>query len=359
VVRRIVGPRVGIMAVVKANAYGHGAVPVARTLVAAGASWLGVASIEEACELRAAGGITTPILVLRGLEPADVTQAIALDLTAVVWDLTGAARLAAAVPRGKRLAVHLKIDTGMHRLGADPSDLARIAGGIKRLPLAVTGVMSHLACADEPGHPSFADQLGAFEQGLAVLAAAGLEPATRHIANSAGLLADPRAHFDLVRPGIMLYGGLPHPSHAARAALEPVMHLSARIVQLREVPAGARIGYGHTFTCRRPTRIAVLPIGYADGYLRSLSNCGEVLVRGRRAPVVGRISMDHTTVDVTDVPRVETGDPVTLWGEDAGARLDVMEIGARAGTIGYEVLARVGSRVPRVHFGGEETSDHE
>jgi alanine racemase len=356
VVRRIVGPSVRIMAVVKANAYGHGAVPVARTLISAGASWLGVASIAEAHELRQAGGIAAPILVLGGIEAAHVDEAIGLDLTAVVWDLTGAARLAAAVPRGARLSVHLKVDTGMHRLGADPSSLGELAAGLGKLPFAVTGVMSHLACADEPGHPTLAEQRVEFERGLKALTANGVEPGIRHLANSAGLLADPRTHFDMVRPGIMLYGGLPHPSHAASAPLEPVMHFSTRIAQLRELPVGASVGYGHTFTCRRPTRIAVLPIGYADGYLRSLSNRGEVLVRGCRAPVVGRISMDHTTVDVTDVPGAATGDTVTLWGEDGGARLDVMEIGARAGTIGYELLSRVGSRVPRVHFGGEGAS---
>ena len=347
-IRRVVGPRVRICAVVKADAYGHGAVPTSRALLAEGAHSLAVTSFDEARDLRR-GGIAAPILILGGLAPDDAAPAAELGLSAVAWDPRALAELAAAVPSGKRLRIHLKFDTGMTRIGASPDDVGVIADTVRGLPLEIEGVMSHLACADQPEHASVVEQRSRFEAVLAALAAAGVKPQLRHLANSGGLLADRATHFDMVRPGIALYGGLPAPAYAAQVSLRPVMQLAATVVQVRSVPAGAGVGYGLTFETRRPSRIAVLGLGYAEGYPRALSNRGFVVVRDRLAPVAGIVSMDHTTIDVTDVPDVQPGDEAILWGREEEPRLDVMEVGAAAGTLGYELLTRVGAQVPRVY----------
>lgn len=347
-VRRVVGPKVRVCGVVKANAYGHGAVPVARTLVAAGVEHLAVASYDEAVELRRAG-ITAPLLVFHGVRPAHAASAAELDLTATVWNEAGVRALAAMLDPRRPLAVHVKLDTGMHRIGAQEADLDGLARALHEGPFRVTGVMSHLACADEPGHPSVAAQIAAFDDALEALAARGIAPPLRHLANSAGTLATPRAHYDMVRVGLLLYGCAPSSELAEGLDLRPTMHLQTRIAQVKTIAAGEHVGYGFTFRAARPTRIAVLPVGYSVGYPRALSNRGVVLVRGRRAPVIGTISMDHVTIDVTDVPDAIEGDVVTLWGSDGTERLDVMELGARAGTIGYELLTCVSQRTPRIH----------
>lgn len=349
-VRRVVGPRVRICAVVKADAYGHGAVPVSRALLADGADGLAVASFDEARELRR-GGIAAPVLVLGGVHPIDGAAAAELGLAAVFWDGAGARELAAAVPAGRRLRVHLKVDTGMTRVGAALDELGAIADALRGLPLDVEGVMSHLACGEQPGDESVARQRLAFERATQALAAAGLRPVVRHLANSGGLLADPRTHYDMVRPGIALYGGLPSPELAGTARLEPVMQLRSAVQQVRTVPAGSGVGYGLTFTTTRQTRLAVLAFGYAQGYPRALSNRGQVVVRNRLAPVVGVVSMNHTTIDVTDVPGVRAGDEVILWGRAEEPRLDVMEVATRADTLGHELLARVGRGVSRLYRG--------
>ncbi len=348
-VRRVVGPEVAICAVVKADAYGHGAVPVARALVGAGAAWLAVAALDEAVELRSAG-IAAPILVLGGVAPQRAAEAAELRLAVVAWSAATLRELATALPPGRKLAVHLKLDTGMHRYGAPEDELPELAAALESPALSAEGVMSHFACADEPGHPSVAAQIDAFRRGVERLAALGVRPRLRHLANSAGLLADPAAHFDMVRVGLLLYGCAPHPALAAGLDLRPAMRLVTRVAQVKHIPAGDRVGYGWSFTARRPTTIAVLPVGYALGYPRALSNRAHVLVRGRRAPVVGAVSMDHVTLDVTDVPGVAPGDPVVLWGSDGNERIDVMELGALAGTIGYELLTGVSPRTPRVHL---------
>lgn len=350
-VRRVVGPRVRVCAVVKADAYGHGAVPVSRHLLAHGAEMLAVASFDEARELRR-GDIAAPVLVLGGIPAADAAAAADLGLVAVAWDPRAIGELGRAVPAGRRLRVHLKVNTGMTRIGCDPADLGAAADALLAGPFEVEGVLSHLACGEVPGDPSVAAQRAAFEEAIAVLAGRGLRPAVRHLANSGGLLADAATHFDMVRPGLALYGLLPSPLLADRAQLLPAMQFRAAIVALREVPAGARVGYGHTHEMRRPGRVAVLHVGYAQGYPRALSNRGSVLVRGRLAPVVGIVSMDHTTIDVTDVPGVAVGDEAVLWGHGDEPSLDVMSVGGLAGTIGYELLARVPGAIPRVHVSG-------
>ncbi|HEY8514491.1 MAG TPA: alanine racemase [Candidatus Binatia bacterium] len=348
-VRRVVRPGVAICGVVKANAYGHGAVPVARALEAAGIEQMAVASLDEARELREAG-VATPLLVLGGVAPEEAAEAADLGLAVVVWDARAVRALAAATGPDRRLRVHVKLDTGMHRIGAQEADLEPLAAALRDAPsLEVEGVLSHLACADEPGHPSVARQVAEFERLGARLEAAGIRPRIRHLANSAGVLADERAHCDMVRVGLLLYGCAPHPQLASRLDLRPVMHLRTRVAQVKQVAPGDSAGYGWTFTAQRPTTLAILPVGYALGYPRALSNRGEVLIRGRRAPVVGTVSMEHLAVDVTAIPGVAVGDTVTLWGSDGNERIDVMELGARAGTIGYELLAGVSSRTPRAY----------
>jgi alanine racemase len=354
-VRRVVGPGVAVCGVVKADAYGHGAVPVARTLVAAGVEHLAVASFDEASELRRAR-ITAPILVFGGVRAARAREAAELGLAVTVWSARDVRALAGALAPPQRLAVHVKIDTGMHRFGAYQHELADLVRALAEGPFEVAGAMSHLACADEAGHESLAAQLAAFARALEVLEQLGVRPRLRHLANSAGALAEPRARFDMVRIGLLLYGCAPVPEAAAGLDLRPVMQLTSRIAQLKAIAPGEHVGYGWTFTARRASRIAVLPIGYALGYPRALSNHGVVLVRGRRAPVVGTISMDHATIDVTDVPDAAEGDVVTLWGRDGDARIDVMELGARAGTIGYELLTCVSQRTPRTYIGKQEVS---
>jgi alanine racemase len=348
-VRRLVSPAVRVCAVVKRDAYGHGAVQVSRVLAAKGVDQLAVACLDEAIELREAG-IDAPILVFGGVPPEDTARAIELDLTSVVWNERGTALLAEHVPAGKRLRVHLEVDTGMHRVGADLASLESLTGALLRGPFDLEGVMSHLACADEPGHPSVDRQLERFGDALRLVASAGGRPRVRHLAHSAGLLLGPAFHFDMVRPGLLLYGCLPHPSFAPQTAVSPVMTVRTRIAQIVNADAGEGVGYGHRFVAARPARLAALAIGYGQGYPRGLSREGWVLVRGKRAPIAGTVSMDHVTVDVTEIPEAVEGDEVLLWGRERGtedASIDVMELAQRAGTIGYELLTRVGDRITR------------
>jgi alanine racemase len=221
------------------------------------------------------------------------------------------------------------------------------------LGFEVEGIFSHFACADEPGHPSVELQRIALEQLLDRVASEGFRPRLRHLANSAGILADPRSHLDMVRPGLVLYGCLPSPALAGSLDLRSVMELRARILQTKAAQEGAGVGYGWTYRPERETRLAVLAIGYAQGYPRALSNVASVLVRGRRAPVVGTISMDHITIDVSDVPEVAVGDEAILWGGSERTAPHVMELGEAAGTIGYELMVRVGASVPRIYRGSE------
>ncbi|MEY4950103.1 MAG: hypothetical protein RL698_2314 [Pseudomonadota bacterium] len=350
-VRRLVGPRVRICAVVKANAYGHGAAPVSRRLLAGGAQMLAVASLDEAHELRR-GGVAAPILVLGGVAPADAGAAVELGLSIVAWDGESLATLASAVPAGRRLRVHLKVDTGLGRLGARPRDLAGLASAALAGPFEVEGVLSHLASGEVEDHPTVEEQQRAFEDAIAALAEGGLRPALRHLANSGALLAHPSTHYDMVRPGLVLYGALPAPALAARIRVRPVMQLRATVLQVKDVEPGAGIGYGSTHRMARHGRIAVLHLGYAQGVPRALSNRGTAILRGHPAPIVGMVSMDHTTVDATAIPEARAGDEAILWGSDAPGN-DVMSVGALAGTLGYELLTGVPREVPRIHVSAD------
>ncbi|MGE0040111.1 MAG: alanine racemase [Vicinamibacterales bacterium] len=344
----------GIIAVVKANAYGHGAVAVARTLEAAGAAWLAVADIEEGIELREAG-IRARILVFGALSVSAVDGVFAHDLTPTISSPAAARALeAAARARGARLACHLKIDTGMHRLGFRHDNLRRTLPGVLASPhLAIEAVHTHFATAEDAEHPLFEEQRVRFGEALGTLDALGARPRYRHAANSAALLRDSRVWYDLVRPGLLLYGLAPPPV-ATTIPLAPVMTLTSRIVAVKGLRPGESVGYGARFTTPEAATLAVVPAGYADGLDRRLEGRGAVLVRGRRAPIVGAVSMDMLTVDITGIPDVAPGDEVVFLGRQGDAAIqtiDAREVAAWIGTIPYEVLCRLGARVRRQYDG--------
>lgn len=340
----------GIIAVVKANAYGHGAVAVARTLEAAGARWLAVADIEEGVELRNAG-LRARILVFGALSVSDVDGVFTHDLTPAVSSPAAARVLqAAAKARQTTLRCHLKIDTGMHRLGFRFDNVRRTVPELLASDsLQIEAVHTHFATADEPEHPLFEEQRVRFEQAGATLAELGLRPRYRHAANSAALLRDSRVWFDLVRPGLLLYGIAPPPL-TTTMALTPVMTLTSRVVAVKGLREGDTAGYGGRFRAARPTVLAVVPAGYADGLDRRLEGRGHVLVRGRRAPIVGAVSMDMLTIDVTEHGGVDPGDEVVFLGSQGAAAtqtIDAREVASWIGTIPYEILCRLGARVER------------
>lgn len=351
-IRRQAGSERQVLAVVKANAYGHGAVPVTRALEAAGADLFGVAIVEEGVELRQAG-VTRPILVLGGVYPGQEEVFLRHGLAATIFDLAGARRLQArAAGVGAVCPIHLKVDTGMGRIGFRPEDLPTALRELRTLPaLRLEGVLSHLALADEPDHPFTGAQTDLFRQVLQQVREAGFAFRYAHLSNSADLFSRDLPECNLVRPGIALYGGLPAEHLASRLDLRPVMSFRTTVVQLKEVPAGTGISYGHRFVASRRSLLAAIPVGYADGFTRKLSNCGEVLVRGRRARVAGTVCMDWTLIDVTDIPGVTVGDQVTLLGRDNGCRISAEEWAERIGTISYEIFCQVSKRVPRIYTG--------
>jgi alanine racemase len=348
---RVAAPA-GVLAVVKADAYGHGAVPVAQAALDAGAAWLGVALVEEGVALREAG-IDAPVLVLSEPAPGAADAVVAHRLTPVVYTNAGIDTLAKAVVErglGRPLTVHLKVDTGMHRVGAPPDSAVALAARIdQRSELHLGGVCTHLAVADEPDDPYTGEQLERFAAVLADLEAAGLRPPLVHAANSAGTLAFPAARFDLVRVGIALYGIPPVAELADRARLRPALSLKARVSHVKTLPAGARLSYGLRYRMPRAGRIATVPIGYADGVPRNLAAVGgEVIVRGRRHPIAGTVTMDQLMVDVGDAP-VEVGDEVVLIGRQGDAEVTAAEWAERLGTIPYEIVCGIGPRAPRIY----------
>lgn len=342
-----------IMAVVKADAYGHGAVEVARALRAEGCEHFGVATVEEARELRASG-VTDRVYLLAGYFADQVPEIVALDLVAPIFDLSLVEPLERAASAAGRSAfpVHLEIDTGSTRLGILPADLAHAVDRLRSAPsLEVEGVGTLLANAGDPASPITDRQLATFGSALARLRAAGLELPMRHVANSAAMVLRADAHFSLMRPGLALYGLPPVQAVRDQVELRPVMTLKTRVLQVKRVPAGSGVSYGHTFVAPRESVIGVLAVGYADGYRRGLQQGGEVLVRGRRAPIVGAVCMDLTMVDLTEVPGAGIGDEVILWGGAGEAMISVNELARLAQTISYEMLCTVGRRVPRIYRG--------
>ena len=349
--REQLAPGCRFVGVVKANAYGHGAVPVAQKLEEWGADYLAVACLEEAAELRQAG-VRAPILILGVTLPRYAGELLAWDAAQAVGDLeTGRALSAAAVAAGRTLTIHVKADTGMSRLGflCDEAHLDHAAEEIAALcalpGLRAEGIFTHFSDAD--GCEAYTmRQFTRFLDLLDKLSARGVTFEIRHCAASAAMLNYPCTHLDMVRPGIALYGHYPAPGMEYTCPLLPVMTLKTRVAAVRDLPAGTCVSYGRTATLARDSRLAVLPVGYGDGYFRLFSNGQPVAIRGKKAPVVGRVCMDLTMVDVTDIPGVVPGDEAVLYGDAAP-----VEDGAdRAGTIQYELLCDVSPRVPRVYL---------
>lgn len=349
-VRALAG-KADVLAVIKANAYGHGAVPVAKAIEHE-VRMLGVALVEEGVELRHAG-VKAPTLVLGGAYERGYELLVKHDLIPTVFrleHLTGLQKAAAAARR--KVKAHLKVDTGMSRLGVRLEELPAFLDRARACRhVQLDGLLSHLANADVEGAPLAKEQLKGFLRAHEAMRAHGFTPTFRHLANSAGLLQLPPAlhpPLNLLRPGMLLYGYAPAGWLNGRAKLRPVLAWKTGITHLKEVPAGTSVSYGSTWTANRPSRIATLPVGYADGYGREYSNRAQVLVRGLRAPVVGRVSMDLTMIDVTGVPGVSLGDEVVLLGAQGSDRITAEELAALGGTVHWEVLCAVGARVPRV-----------
>ncbi|MFI8186960.1 alanine racemase [Actinacidiphila glaucinigra] len=349
-------PRSGLMAVVKADAYGHGMVPCARAALEAGAGWLGTATPEEALALRAAG-ITAPVLCWLWTPGGPWRAAVEADVDVTVsalWALREVSEAAAAAGRTAR--VQLKADTGLGRNGAQPAewpDLVAAARAAEAEGLVeVTGLWSHFACADEPGHPSIAAQLAVFRSALETAERAGLRPEVRHMANSPATLTLPEAHFDLVRTGVAMYGISPVPQVGGPAefGLRPVMTLSARLASAKRVPGGHGVSYGHHYTTPGETTLALVPVGYADGVPRHASGTGPVLVAGKWRTVAGRVAMDQFVVDLGG-DRADAGDEAVLFGPGDRGEPTAEDWARAAGTIAYEIVTRIGTRVPRVYVG--------
>jgi alanine racemase len=343
VVRRVAaGARV--LAVVKADGYGHGVVPVAARLEEAGVDGFGVALAEEGLELREAG-VGAEILVLNGVYGGAHADVLAAGLTPVVYDLATVEAFHHAWG-GAPFSVHVKVDTGMSRLGVCVHELARFFDELARFPeVRVSGFMTHLAAADTDDEFTV-DQLRKFNAALHEVRAHGHRPRTVHAANTAATFAHPGSRFDLVRPGLALFG---YSSVGGAEDLRPVMRLRTEIIALREIAPGTGVGYDRTWRASRPTRVATVPVGYGDGLMRRTSNAGFMLVGGRRCAVVGRVSMDLTTLDVTDVPEARVGDEVVILGDQGDERLGAQDLADAAGTIPYEALTAVSRRVPRFY----------
>ena len=340
-----------VLAVVKANAYGHGAVEVSGELERLGADMFGVAILPEGIELRNAG-IRRPILLLNGIFHGEAEYALKHDLTPVIFSIDTALEISnEAAKAGKTVPVHVKIDTGMRRLGVLPGDVEQFFGRLKELNnIKVEGVLSHFATADSKDRGFMDEQVGAFSDVVGKIRSMGFSPEYIHIANSAAIIADDLPDYlNMVRPGITLYGSYPSIWFRDRIDLKPVMTLRSGIVQIKKVKKGESVSYARKFTAERDSIVAVAPIGYADGYPRHLSNIGEVIIRGKIAKVAGLVCMDLLMIDVTDIPEVSVGDKVVLWGVE----MHVDELARKAGTISYELFCRVSGRVPRVYISGQ------
>ncbi|GFE16168.1 alanine racemase [Streptomyces glebosus] len=347
-------PRAELMAVVKSDGYGHGAVRCARAAREAGAGWLGTALPEEAFALRAAGD-TGRLLCWLWTPGGPWRRAIEQDIEVSVSGLWALREVTAAAREcGRAARVQLKIDTGLGRNGCAPADWPELTAAARAAEaegaLTVSGVWSHFACADEPGHPSIAAQLAVFQEGLRTAERAGLHPEVRHIANTPALLTLPEAHFDLVRTGIGIYGISPSPEVGTSQdfGLRPAMTLEASLASVKRVPGGHGVSYGHHYTTPGETSLALVPLGYADGIPRHASGTGPVLVAGKWRTVAGRIAMDQFVVDLGG-DSAEPGDPAVLFGPGDRGEPTAEDWARVAGTIGYEIVTRIGSRVPRVY----------
>jgi alanine racemase len=344
------GPGHSIIAVVKADAYGHGALRISQTLEDAGVKALGVALAQEGIELRQ-GGIRLPILVMGSILKEQIPSLFEFQLTPVLFQ-SGIIPLLEkeAEEQGATLPVHIKVDTGMGRLGIQPDEFRPFLKELLRHKrIKIEGIMTHLADADRPDSGNSARQIALWNNLLNQLEEFHLRPPMIHLLNSAAILSLPGAESDPVRPGLMLYGYSSYKDKENRVFLEPVLSFKTRIVHLKTVPAGTPVSYGGTFVTEKKSVIATLPVGYADGYSRALSNCGKVLVRGKRVPVAGRVCMDMIMIDVTGLPEVELGDEAVLIGKQGNDFISAEEVAGWIGTIPYEILCGISKRVPRVY----------
>jgi alanine racemase len=350
-IRKRIPKDVKLLAVVKADAYGHGAIPVSLKLEKLGVEYLGVAIPEEGVELRK-GGVKAPILVLGGIFGGEGDQIFRFCLTPVIFRKDSLKILSREAERRRRkVKVHLKVDTGMGRLGVPFNLWHDFLREVKRFPkIEIEGILSHFSMTDEE-RDFTQNQWESFQKAVIMAEEMGICCQCLHMASSATLTAFPAYSSKLVRPGIMLYGSYPSPAFRSLISLKPVMTLKTRVHFLKWVPRGTRISYGGTFTTKRESLIATLPIGYADGYSRRLSNHGEVLIHGKRAPVAGKVCMDLIMVDVTDIPHVSLGDEVVLMGRQGKEQITPEEIADKIDSISYDVLCSIGKRVPRIYKG--------
>jgi alanine racemase len=351
-IKSLVGPQVRVLAALKADAYGHGAVKVGRTVLHNGASMLGVATLSEAVPLREAD-ITAPILVFGYTPLWQMREAIRLNTTVTLYSLEAAQELSrAAQDLDKTVKVHIKVDTGMGRLGIrheQSEEITALIHAVKTLPgLELEGIYTHFAQADAADRTYTNRQLERFQRIIALLEELELRPPIVHAANSAAILTMPEAHFDMVRPGIAIYGLHPSPDVPLSEGFRPALSFKTQVSQVKWLPAGEGISYGSTYITTRPTRIAALPVGYADGFRRSPRNWGSVLIHGQEAPILGRVCMDQCMIDVTHTPQARSGDEVVLIGHQGEATLSAEQVAERLGTINYEVVSELLARVPRV-----------
>ena len=381
-IKAYVGPGTDVLGVVKADAYGHGLLPAARAVLAGGATMLGVAIPEEA-ELMRAAGITAPLLILGCSLPEQAAEIIPLNVSVVVSYLAAAESLSAAAQAANIcVKVHIKINTGMGRVGVRWNEALQLIKMVSSLPnVEIEGLMTHFATADYEDHTSVNTQLSRFKQVIAAAAEIGINPRYLHCANSAAISFLPTTHFNLVRPGLIIYGLPPVPmasdippetGHEALCPpskrldyarqrtvetsdrylpikLQPALSLKARVVQLSHLPAGDAVGYSLTYRTTRDSKFAILPLGYADGMSRVLSNRGWILLHGCRAPIAGRISMDQVIVDVTDIPDVAVGDTAVIIGTQGAETITAWEVGLAMSSIAYETLVNLGVRLPRIY----------
>lgn len=346
--KKLAGER-EVLGIVKANAYGHGATTVARVLASEGVAIFGVASVEEGIELRRSG-ITGDIICLGGPLGATSLDLKEYGLSTVVFNEEGIKLLSQQLSKPKDpLSIHLKVDTGMGRLGAQIKDLAKLLKLIEQSPgLELKSVMTHLACADEEDEAPTQEQIQNFIKVEEIVKNSGLVCEVFHFCNSAALLEKKGNATHWVRPGIALYGAYPHPRLESQLELKPVMSWKTQIISVKDYPLGSPISYGGTFVTQRKSRVAVIPLGYADGYSRAFSNKGIMLLRGRRVPVLGRVCMDLSMIDVTDIPMAQIGDEVVILGVQQEDCLRAEELAQIIGTISYEIFCWVSARVPRL-----------
>lgn len=357
-VRRSVGPDTAIMAVVKANAYGHGMERIASAAVSAGASYIGVVSLGELKRIRSAG-MSVPVLILNYTDEASLADTILNDGSITIMDraiIAEAQSVAAKLDR--RVKVHLKIDTGMHRAGCDPQDAVDLAKRVESSAnLELEGIFTHFAEADEPGGKFMREQLAVFRDCLESIGQEGIEPPIIHCANGAAVLASPDTHFSMVRPGLITYGlnpfGPDHPRYGrARRNLRPVLSLKTQVVGMRRIQAGETVGYNRRWKAERTSTLAVLPVGYGDGWRRAPHGEGRVIIGGELAPIVGSISMDQTVIDITGIADVSVGDEAVLIGTQGDRTVTADDLAVSYRTINYEVVTSLSDRIVRQFEGG-------